>query len=128
MTRLIIALSALVISSSLPVFANGPMPSDNTNSGQSTGRQKWVKNRMGHLNQQNEDYRAARARAKVERELGPGGSEFASMQAQHRKEQIELLMLKNEMGVATPEERAALNRFVHKRQGHVQGQHHQRTQ
>jgi len=102
------------------------MPSGSDN----PARQRWVKKRIEQLDQQNEEYRTARLKAKFEHQLGPGGgSEYESIQKEHHREQVELLMLKNEAGVATPAERAALNKFLHKREGHVQGQgqhHHQR--
>lgn len=98
--------------------------------GDNTGRHRWVKKRVEHLNQQNQDYRALRARSKVNKAIGPGGDdlrEFEAIQKQHKREQLELLMLRNELGEISPDERKALVEFLKKRRSHVQGQHRQRS-
>jgi hypothetical protein len=64
-----------------------------------------LKKRIEHLNQQNQDYRALRARAKVNKAIGPGGEdmrEFEAIQKQHKREQIELMMLKTSWERSAP--------------------------
>jgi hypothetical protein len=104
--------------------------STTSGSGDNTRRHRWVKKRVEHLNQQNEDYRALRARSKVNKAIGLGGEdlrEFEAIQKQHKREQIELMMLKNELGEISPDERKALVEFLKRRRGHVQGQSRQRS-
>jgi len=127
MKRLIaISLVASLIATS--AFACGPgMTGPGTNTGlgggDNTRRQRWVKKRVEHLQQQNQDYRALRARAKIDRAIGPFGgsdsSEFEAIQKQHRREQVELMMLKKELGDISPSELAALKQFLTKRRANV---------
>ena len=132
LSAVVIGILAAVIT--LPALACGPMTSGGSTtsaSGDNTRRQRWVKKRVEHLNQQNEDYRALRARTKIDRAIGPGVSsdmsEFEAIQKQHKREQVELLMLKNELGDITPDERRALVEFLKRRRNHVQGQSRQRS-
>ncbi len=131
LSAVVIGILAAVIT--LPALACGPMTSGGSTtsgSGDNTGRHRWVKKRVEHLHQQNEDYRALRARAKVNNVIGLGGqdsTEFEAIQKQHKREQVELLMLKNELGEISPDERKALVEFLKRRRGHVQGQHRQRS-
>jgi hypothetical protein len=128
-----VVIGILAAAITLPALACGPMTSGGSmtsGSGDNTRRQRWVKKRVEHLNQQNEDYRALRARSKVNKAIGLGGEdlrEFEAIQKQHKREQIELMMLKNELGEISPDERKALVEFLKRRRGHVQGQSRQRS-
>ena len=126
-----IAIGILAAVITLPALACGPMTSGGSmtsSSSDNTRRQRWVKKRVEHLHQQNEDYRALRARSKVDRVIGPSGEdsrEFEAIQREHKREQVDLLMLKNELGDISPDERKALVEFLKRRRTHVQGQHRQ---
>jgi hypothetical protein len=123
MTRLIIALSALVISSSLPVFANGPMPADNSNSTSNSnmnpGRERWTRNRIKHLKHEMEEHRKADQTARnIDRILGgadenvgrvmfPQGASSAARR-RYMINRYEFLALKAERGNASAKDIAEM--------------------
>lgn len=121
-----------------PALACGPMTSGgsttsgttSTSGGDNTKRRKWVKKRVENLNQRNENYRGLRFSSKLGDLSGPfptaedkeADRKFRAIQKQHKREQIELMMLKNELGEISPDERKALADFLKRRRARAQGQ------
>jgi hypothetical protein len=134
MKRLTIALVAIAIIGSPSLFANGPMPADNSsstsNSNTSPGRERWTKHRIEHLRQRRQAQKHERggsAAIDILSGVQMMNDPFAQTAADRQREAIrrqreidaiEFLALKKERGELSPAGQKKLNQLIR----HVQNQ------